>query len=547
MFMIGRRATPPILRLGDLWSVRICPRHCCRAVWQRHYATAEGKEGNPKLVRGQKVTPFTTETYPELKRNSKYARLNKDDARHFADVLGPSGVIDGLREDRADDLEAFNVDWMGKYRGRGQLVLKPHSTQQVSEILRYCNDRRLAVVPQGGNTGLVGGSNPIFDEVILSLSRMNKIRQFDEVSGAFVCDAGVILEQADQFLAGKGHIFPLDLGAKGSCQVGGNVSTNAGGLRLLRYGSLHGNVIGLECVLADGTILDELFTLRKNNTGYDLKQLFIGSEGTLGVVTGVSIICPRRPSAVNVAFVGLSSFEQVQKAFIAANSKLQEILSAFEFLDDRSREIVVRHTENKFPLEKTYPFYALIETSGSSKEHDDAKLEAYLEQVMTDGIVEDGTVAQDETQIKAIWGWREGVTEAVNKTGGTYKYDVSIPLDHLYELVEATRKRLEEGGVIGESEDFPARDCVGYGHLGDNNLHLNIGVRRYDKRVEELLEPFVYEWIARHHGSISAEHGIGIAKQPYISYTRNDVAISMMKGLKQHFDPNAILNPYKIL
>lgn len=259
---------------------------------------------------------------------------------------------------------------MRKYRGHAKLVLKPQTTEEVSKILKYCNDNSLAVVPQGGNTGLVGGSVPVFDEIVVNLQRMNKIRSFDEVSGVLVADAGVILEVADNFLAEKGHIFPLDLGAKGSCQIGGNVAANAGGLRLLRYGSLHGNVLGIEAVLPNGTIVDDLCKLRKNNTGYDLKQLFIGGEGTLGIITGISIFTPQRSQAVNVAYFGLDSYDAVQNAFRQCKSKLSEILSAFEMMDGRSQYLFNKASGKKLPLEGEHPFYVLIETSGSNSEHD---------------------------------------------------------------------------------------------------------------------------------------------------------------------------------
>lgn len=259
---------------------------------------------------------------------------------------------------------------MRKYRGHTKLVLKPESTEQVSEILKYCNDNMLAVVPQGGNTGLVGGSVPVFDEIVINLQRMNKIRSFDEVSGVLVADAGVILEVADNFLAEKKHIFPLDLGAKGSCQIGGNVATNAGGLRLLRYGSLHGNVLGIEAVLPDGTVVDDLSKLRKNNTGYDLKQLFIGGEGTIGIITAISIHTPQRPPAMNVAYFGLESYDKVQQAFREAKNQLSEILSAFELMDGRSQKLLHQAMGKKLPLEGEHPFYCLIETSGSNTNHD---------------------------------------------------------------------------------------------------------------------------------------------------------------------------------
>jgi len=279
-------------------------------------------------------------------------------------------MIDGVTTDATDDLDAFNTDWMRKYRGHAQLVLKPSSTEQVSKILKYCNDNMLAVVPQGGNTGLVGGSVPVFDEIVLNLSRMNRIRSFDEVSGILVADAGVVLEVADNYLAEKKYLFPLDLGAKGSCQLGGTVATNAGGLRLLRYGSMHGNVLGMEAVLPDGTIVDDLGTLRKNNTGYDIKQLFIGGEGTIGVITAISILCPQRPPAVSVAAFGLESFEKCQTAFREAKARLSEIISAFEFMDGKSQKLLNAAKGQKLPLEGDYPFYCLIETSGSNGDHD---------------------------------------------------------------------------------------------------------------------------------------------------------------------------------
>ncbi|KAI9747965.1 MAG: hypothetical protein M1815_003722 [Lichina confinis] len=488
------------------------------------------------------------ELYPQLKRDSRFSELTAEHVRHFKDELqDTSAVIDGVTADARDDLEPFNTDWMRKYRGHAQLVLKPKSAQEVSRILKYCNQEKLAVVPQGGNSGLVGGSIPVFDEIVVNLSRMNRIRSFDDVSGNLVVDAGCILEVVDRYLAERDHVFPLDLGAKGSCHVGGNVATNAGGLRLLRYGSLHGNVLGLEAVLPDGTIVDDLWRLRKNNTGYDIKQLFIGGEGTIGIITGVSVVCPQRPKAVNVAFFGLESFEKVQEAFREAKGHLSEILSAFELMDGKSQDLVHRVTGKKRPLEGDYPFYCLVETSGSNKEHDDEKLEAFLEHVMDNEIVSDGVLAQDETQMMSLWSWREGIPECLGHWGGVYKYDVSIPLADLYKLVEDTRDRLSAAGLIGDDDRYPVVDVVGYGHVGDSNLHLNVATRRFDKEIEKQLEPFVYQWIQRYEGSISAEHGIGIAKKPYLGYSRSETMLRLMKDLKTLYDPKGIMNPYKYL
>lgn len=515
----------------------------------RASASARARASAALSIRG---FALTAEKYPSVKRGD-YAKLTDEDLGKFHSILNPNQIITD-----AADLAAFNQDWMKKYAGQSQLVLKPKTTQQVSQILKYCNERKLAVVPQGGNTGLVGGSVPVFDEIVISMAGMNQIRSFDENSGTLKVDAGVILENADNYLAERGYIFPLDLGAKGSCFVGGNVATNAGGLRLLRFGSLHGSVLGLEVVLADGTIVDSMHSLRKDNTGFDLKQLFIGSEGTLGIITGISILCPARPKAVNIAFLGLESYEHVIQCFKEARSDLGEILSAFEFMDRDSQLVASKFLKTTHPLCQEdevaeasvpeYPFYVLLETSGSNKDHDDEKLEKFLEKVMENEVVVDGTVSQDEAQLKTLWTWREGIAEASQQFGGVYKYDVSLPLDSLYKLVEETQERLKSFSLAStEDESKPVYEAIGYGHIGDGNLHLNVAVREYNKEVEKALEPFVYEFIEKHNGSISAEHGLGFQKKNYIGYSKSEVEIKMMKELKNHYDPNGILNPYKYI
>ncbi|KAK5990099.1 Actin-interacting protein 2 [Cladobotryum mycophilum] len=471
---------------------------------------------------------LTAETYPGLKRGEGYSALTGEHVAYFRELLGgeaAAALIDGVNADAAEDIQPFNEDWMHKYRGQAKLVLKPASTEEVR-----------------GNTGLVGGSVPVFDEIVINMSRMNKIHSFDEVSGSLLLDAGVILEVADQYLAQKGYIFPLDLGAKGSCHVGGNVATNAGGLRLLRYGSLHGSVLGMEAVLPDGTVMDDLCTLRKNNTGYDLKQLFIGAEGTIGIITKLVIQCPQRSSAVNVAFLGLESFEKAQLAFREAKKQLGEILSAFELMDSKSQQLVHRVKQENKPLDGEHPFYCLIETSGSNGDHDYEKLEKFLEDVMGKEIVADGVVAQDDTQVKSLWSWRESIPECIGHWGGVYKYDVSIPLSQMYSLVDDVKARMETAGLIGDSDEHPVLGVVGYGHMGDSNLHLNVAVRWYDAKVEKALEPFVYEWIEARKGSISAEHGLGLAKKNYIKYSRNEAMIGLMKQIKDLYDPS---QPYR--
>lgn len=491
-----------------------------------------------------KSVPLTAETYADkVSRNLVYKTLADADVAYFRSVLNDDNNVITNEQ----DLDFFNEDWMRKYKGQSKLVLKPKTTEQVSLILKYCNDNKLAVVPQGGNTGLVGGSNPVFDEIILLVANLNKIRSFDPVSGILKCDAGLILENADNYLAENGYIFPLDLGAKGSCHVGGVVATNAGGLRFLRYGSLHGSVLGLEAVLPDGTIYSSMDALRKDNTGYDLKQLLIGSEGTLGVITGVSILCPARPTATNIAFLAVSSYEAVQKVFVGARRELSEILSAFEFMDGKSQTLTARYLKADHPIESgQYPFYVLIETSGSNRDHDMEKLETFLGNAMEEELVDDGIIAQDETQLRSLWSWRESIPEASALAGGVYKYDVSIPLADLYGLVEDASKKLNEAGLVDIDDDSkPVVEAIGYGHIGDGNLHLNVCVREYNKKIEGVLEPFVYEWIQEKKGSISAEHGLGFQKKNYIGYSKSDLEIKMIKDIKNHYDPNGILNPYK--
>ncbi|TVU41973.1 hypothetical protein EJB05_15537, partial [Eragrostis curvula] len=474
-------------------------------------------------------------------RNPAYAVLNSDDVSYFKSILGDSGVVQD--EDR---VAVANVDWMGKYRGASQLLLLPKSTTGVSKILSYCNSRRLAVVPQGGNTGLVGGSVPVYDEirsvsipclqVIVSLAGMDKIISFDNVNGILTCEAGCVLENLSTFVENEGFIMPLDLGAKGSCHIGGNVSTNAGGLRFIRYGSLHGNVLGLEVVLANGTVLDMLTTLRKDNTGYDLKHLFIGSEGSLGVVTKISILTPAKLPSTNVAFLSCNDYISCQKLLLAARRNLGEILSAFEFMDHHCIDLAMRHLEgvqNPLPA-SPYKFYVLIETTGSDESYDKSKLEAFLLRSMEDGLVADGVIAQDISQASNFWRIREGISEASVKVGAVYKYDLSIPVEKLYDIVEEMRSR------VGDNADV-----LGYGHLGDGNLHLNIVSSKYDDNLLAQIEPFVYEWTSAQRGSVSAEHGLGLMKAEKIHYSKSSEAVSAIDGLHQEtagpqFNPKSL-------
>ncbi|TFK41008.1 hypothetical protein BDQ12DRAFT_678737 [Crucibulum laeve] len=483
-----------------------------------------------------------------------FAPLNsvtESDITHFATILSPSSLLSTLSPTSTspEELDQFNNDWMGRFRGNSTTVVKPKTTQEVSEILKRCYEKRIGVVPQGGNTGLVGGSVPVNDEVILSLANMNKVRSFDPVSGILVADAGCILQSLTDYVAPHNHIMPIDLGAKGSCQIGGNVATNAGGLRLLRYGSLHGTVLGLEVVLPDGTILDQLTTLRKDNTGYDLKQLFIGAEGTLGVITAVSILTPPAPQASNNVILALPSFDKVLPLYQVVKQQLSEILSAFEFIDRTAYDLAVKHGQGRALSDEDVEgaeCFVLVETSGGRREHDEEKLSHLLETLFEADkpLINTGVLSQSPAQFSSLWALREGVTEAVSKEGKAYKYDISVPLSSFKDVVDGTREHLHSRGLL---HDKAVKHVLGYGHVGDGNLHLNIVADAYLPEIEDALEPYIYQVVASHRGSISAEHGIGAMKTHALHYSKDKVSIGLMKKIKEMFDPRGIMNPGKVL
>lgn len=466
-----------------------------------------------------------------------FKKVDQSDLEFFSTILGSNVVQD------PEIIQPYNEDWIHMYKGQSKLLLRPTDTQQISKVLSYCNENNLAVVPVGGRSGLVGGTCSVYDEILLSLEKMNKVRSFDPYSGILVADSGVILGNADEYLNKHGYLFPLDLGAKGSAMLGGVISTNAGGVRLLRYGNLHGSVVGLEVVLADGTIVDALSTMRKDNSGFDVKQLFIGSEGTLGVVTGVSIQCPPLSSAINVAFLALENYEQVQQVFRRAKMELGEILGSFECIDNISLEVVRMKRNFREILQTTTPYYVLIETRGSNNDHDVEKLQAFIENAMESSLVVDGTIAETKADQDNIWAWREDIPVVCGELGGFYTYDLSLPLPVMYDLIAEVDAHLKSKNLVGENQ--PVIAVCGFGHIGDGNLHILIPVRHYDDRVKNALEPFVFEWVQKQKGSISSEHGIGLQKRTVKHYSRSPEQISIMKMLKKNFDPKGILNPYK--
>lgn len=498
-----------------------------------------------KFFQINKISCLTQIRYLTSKRSQTYSILSDKDCNFFENILGKNRCINDTNQ-----LETFNEDWLKSCKGSSKLALLPKNTLELSEILKYCYERNLAICPQGGNTGLVGGSVPVFDEIIISTKLMNKIIKLDEESSILSCQSGCILQNLDDYVSQKANlIMPLDLGAKGSCHIGGNVSTNAGGLRLLRYGSLKGNVLGLEVVLSNGEILNSMnVPLRKDNTGFDTKQIFIGSEGQLGFITGVSILCPPRPKAANLILVACNgnSFKNVLQVFKTAKMELNEILSAFEFMDRESMRAVKENSNLDNPFSKDVSekceFYCLAETHSSDEESALKKIEKFYSKLAEKDLGLDCIVAENKTQFNYIWSLRERIAESLTKDGHNYKYDISLPINKMYDLVIDIRQRFIQNDA---QNDF--RRCIGYGHLGDSNLHLNVTSPKYNDKIFELLEPFLYEWTKENNGSISAEHGLGLKKKNYIYYSKTKTNVEYMKRIKKLFDPKFLLNPYKTL
>ncbi|KAL6733835.1 hypothetical protein Aduo_004448 [Ancylostoma duodenale] len=463
-------------------------------------------------------------------RDPRFATVQDADLRIFESICGKDHV-------KTTEIDNYKTDWTKAFGGNPACVLLPASTEEVSAILALCSRRKIAVVPQGGNTGLVGGSVPLHDEVVLSVKRINKHFEFDETSGILDCDAGSILEELDNKLAPHGYMMPLDLGAKGSCMIGGNVATSAGGIRLLRYGSLHAHLLGLTVVLPteQGTILKLGSTHKKDNTSLHTPHLFLGSEGQLGVITRVAIGAVPKPVSVQSAMLGVETFESCCNVLRMARRHLSEILSSFEFLD-REVMVVLDEALGLKPVLKTNPrFTLLIETSGSNEAHDTEKMERFLAQCINDGLASDGVQAQSVAESAAMWRLRESAPLAVAADGFVFKNDVSLPLKHFYGLTGEVRARCSS----------MTKRIVTYGHLGDGNSHLNIVAEEYSKELYDKLYPFIYEWVNAHDGSISAEHGIGQLKLPYSGLGKSPAERELVRRIKSMFDPHGILNPYK--
>jgi FAD/FMN-containing dehydrogenase len=449
-------------------------------------------------------------------------------------IVGPAGWREG------DDIDARNFqDWMGARAIAPQLLLRPASTAEVSNILAACHRVGQALAPQGGMTGLVSAAAPLEGELALSSERMRAIIEVDPYTSTMTVEAGAQLQTIQDQADAHGLLFPLDLGARGSCTIGGNLSTNAGGNRVIRYGMTRDLVLGLEAVLADGTVIDGVHKLRKNNTGYDLKQLFIGSEGTLGVITRVVLKLTQKPSSANLAMCGVDSFQSVADLLVHSQASLGANLTAFEVIWKNSYALIDAHIPHAtVPLPNSYAFYVLIESMGTDRDNDKNLFLNCLSTASEKGLVEDAVVAESAAQIKSLWTVRDSAAEVSLGVGYMHTYDVSLnvaDMGYFGEEVEARLRAQWPDAVLGL-----------FGHIGDGNVHIVISVGPQTKQLHREIDETIYGLIQELGGAISAEHGIGIMKKDFLSYSKTGAEMALMKTLKATLDPNNILNPGRI-
>jgi FAD/FMN-containing dehydrogenase len=434
------------------------------------------------------------------------------------------------------------------YFGRSPLVLRPANVDQVSRVLQLCNEARVAVVPQAGNTGLVGGQVPWErgDEVVLSIARLNKVRHVDAAGYNMTVEAGLTLANCQLEADKAGRFFPLSLPSEGSCQIGGNMGTNAGGVAVLAYGNTRQLIMGVEVVLADGRIVPGLKALKKDNTGYDLRDLFIGSEGTLGIITAAVLKLFPKPAEKATAFIGLSRLESALDLFTLAQNTSLTNLTAFEFISREGLEMLVKNfTANRIPMDERYPWYVLMEISGARADGQAAReLEAILTGAAESGTIADAVIAASLSQAAEFWKLRELMPEAQKPEGGAAKHDVSVPIASLPEFIA-------RAGVITERV-CPGARPVPFGHFGDGNIHYNISQpigadRAQFMKVAHDINAAIHDLVHELKGSISAEHGIGRSKRDELPRFKSAVELELMRGIKSVFDPNGILNPGKVL
>ena len=444
----------------------------------------------------------------------------------------------------AADIAPYVTEERDLFHGKSPLVLRPGTTAEVSAICKLATAHKIALVPQGGNTGLVGGQTPHHGEVVVSLRRLDKIREVDAASNTMTCEAGVVLQIAQARARDVDRLFPLSLGAEGSCTIGGNLSTNAGGTAALAYGVAREMALGLEVVLADGRILNGLSKLKKDNTGYDLRNLFIGAEGTLGIITAATLKLFPKPHAIETAYVGLKSPAQALKLLSISQSEAAGSLTSFELLADIAVDFSIRHgIDIRDPLASKHPWYVLMELSSSRDDARDA-LESILAKGMEEGIVDDAVIAANLSQRSAFWKLRDEMSAAQKPEGGSIKHDISVPVAAVPDFIA------EANAAVVKL--FPGSRPVPFGHLGDGNIHYNVsqpvGGNSADflARWHEVNE-VVFAIVLRMGGSISAEHGIGVLKRDELPDVKDKVAIELMRGIKALLDPLGIMNPGKVL
>ena len=446
------------------------------------------------------------------------------------------------------DMAPYLTDWRGRYTGRARAVVLPADTAQVAAVVRACAAAGCAMVPQGGNTGLCGGATPLADgaSVVLNLSRLRRIRHVDAANNALCAEAGVPLALVQQAALDADRFFPLSLASEGSCEVGGVISTNAGGVQVLRYGNTRELVLGLEVVLPDGQVWDGLRALRKDNTGYDLKQLFIGAEGTLGIVTAATLKLFARPRAVVTAWLAVASPAAAVQLLGRLRAAVGDRVTAFELISRVSLDLVFQHIPGtRDPLGQPSPWYVLLELSDTvAGDALAGLLETELAATIAEGRVTDGAIATSESQAQALWQLRENISEAQKRDGVSIKHDISVPVSAIPDFLEAA------GATLAAA--YPGLRVVCFGHLGDGNLHYNLSRPlggqndAFIARTEEV-NRIVYDRVAERGGSISAEHGIGQLKRELLPDYKSAVEIDLMRRIKQAFDPRGLMNPGKVL
>jgi len=461
----------------------------------------------------------------------------------LASLLGGDGVLAD-----PDVTAPLLVDHHGRYHGRALSVVQPQNLEQVAALVRWCNERRIALVPQGGNTGYCGAATPDASgrQVLLLLRRMNRIRALDAVNFSMIAEAGCVLERVQRAAAAADRYFPLSLGAEGSCQLGGNLGTNAGGLNVVRYGMTRELVLGIEAVLGDGSVLHGLKALRKDNTGYDLKSLLIGSEGTLGVITAASLKLWPHPRSSATAFIGIREPADAIALLGHLRATGGERLSSFELLPRVAVELAARHIADVTdPLPAPHPWYVLCELSSAADEPLTELLQQVLSEAADRSLLADAVMATSERVRSQFWRLRENVPEAQRLDGASIKHDISVPVASLAEFIA------EAGAWV--SANVPEAQLFCYGHAGDGNLHFNLhrpgnsAERSAFLAREPQIHRAVHDLVARYHGSISAEHGIGQFKREELARYADPAALAAMRAIKRALDPNGIMNPGKVL